>query len=120
MRPRYFTRYWANDTWNTYRQTAVEGELVDHAASNLFRARGVSPGDLVYVATVIHGVLFLLTKLEVAKVCDIEEAATELGTTPEYLWDAEDHIVAAQSSPQSYERQVPLEVAQRLRFISGD
>ena len=53
--PRFFTHYWANHTWHDYRQTAAEGELLDYAASNLFRRRGVKTGDSVYVVTVMQG-----------------------------------------------------------------
>lgn len=114
--PRFFTHYWANDTWRQYRASAADGELLDHAASNQFRDRGVAAGDYVYIVTVLHGALHLLTKLHVAAVCDAEQAADALATTADALWDAADHVVADESAPIDFDRQAPETVVQSLRF----
>src|SRR5437899_9179219 len=63
---RYFTHYWANDTWAE--NSHAEGEPFRHAASNLFRSRGVASGDFVYVVTVQEGKLFLAGRIEVDRV----------------------------------------------------
>ena len=118
--PRHFTHYWSNDTWQAYRATATDGELLDHIAGNVFTERGVSPGDMVYVVTVLRGALHLLGKLQVAFVADAETAAAALGTTPDHLWEADDHVVADAATPMDFDRQVPLSVAEQLRFVSGD
>src|SRR2546428_3651803 len=60
---RYFTHYWANDTWEE--NSRQEGKPLIHTASNLFRSRGVAIGDFVYVVTVLAGRLFLLGRIEV-------------------------------------------------------
>lgn len=99
--PRYFTHYWSNSTWQQHCASATDGELLDHIASNVFLQRGVSPGDSVYVVTVLHGALYVLAKLHVAMVVDVETAAAALGASPESLWDAEDHIVAEAATPMT-------------------
>lgn len=116
--PRAFTHYWANDTWRTYARTATTGELLDHAASNQFRERGVTAGDAVYIVTVFHGFLHLLTRLEAERVCDAETAAAQLGCGAADLWDAADHIVARAAVPSDFERSVAPEVAADLRFVT--
>jgi hypothetical protein len=79
---------------------------------------------MVYVVTVLKGKLYLLAKLKVAKVCDWGEAASDLGHTN--LWRGEDehrrksdHLIASEATPMDFDRVVPLEVTQRLRFESG-
>jgi 5-methylcytosine-specific restriction protein A len=117
--PRYFTHYWSNDTWREFSKFAAVGDLPDYAGSNLFRKRDVASGDLVYVVTVLHGALYLLAKLRVAMVCDIDKAAAALETTPELLWDADDHIVADAATPLAFDRQVPQDVTICLLFAGG-
>ncbi|MFM7174523.1 MAG: HNH endonuclease [Caldilinea sp.] len=117
--PRSFTHYWSNTTWQQHAASASTSELPDHAASNLFRVRGIQPGDQLYIVTLRHGALYLLTKLRIAAVCDVEEAADLLATAPELLWEAEDHVVADAAAPANFDRPVPLAVAQALRFVSG-
>ena len=89
-----------------------------HTASNMFRDRGISKGDAVYIVTVKQGKLLLLTRLTVANVCGIEGAARLLGRDPEGLWEAADHIVAESPAPvrPSFEVPVPLAITQQLRF----
>ncbi len=67
--------------------------------------------------TVVDGVLYVMCRLEVGRVCGFEEAASILGTRD--LWDAEDHIVAARTEPKRFDLAVPLETTRRLRFVSG-
>src|SRR2546422_7418524 len=114
---RYFTHYWSNDTWAD--ESIQEGEPFRHAASNLFRSRGVAVGDFVYVVTVLEGRLFLAGRIEVDRVLGQEEAEALIGQEP--LWPAEDHVVSKPESarPAQFDRVVPLEVVKRLRFISG-
>lgn len=111
---RYFTQYWTNETWNYNRNG--EGELLNHIAGNLFKERGVKPGDIVYVVTVIKGKLYLLGKMKVAKVYNLEEAGAELSYE---VWEASDHLIAAAATPTDYNREVPLEVTKNIKFISG-
>lgn len=117
--PRYFTHYWQNDTWSAYRATATSSELADYAASNLFHQRGVTRGDYLYIVTIFRGALYLLTKFEVAKICQPEEAATELGEDPDALWPADYYAIAAAAAPSDFDREVPHPVARQLRFTNS-
>jgi 5-methylcytosine-specific restriction protein A len=116
---RHFTHYWSNDTWRYHASTATPGELLDHAAGNLFRTRGIAPDDSVYVVTVRHGALYLLAKMRVAMVCDVDEAAAALETSPELLWNADDHVVADAATPLAFDRQVPEDITTSLLFVGG-
>jgi hypothetical protein len=92
-----------------------------HMASNMFRDRGISKGDGIYIITVKQGQLLLLTtRLAVADVCGIEGAARLLNRDSEGLWEAEDHIVAESPAPvrPSFEFPVPLAITEQLRFKS--
>ncbi len=112
---RYFTHYWANDTWRWQREQ--EGEPLRHTAGNLFRSRGVGSGDFVYVVTVLEGRLFLAGRIEVQSIVGQQEASTALAE--DRLWEASEHIIArpGTDNPQRYRRQVPAEVVKQLRFI---
>src|SRR5206468_1037169 len=115
---RYFTHYWANDTWAENSHT--QDKPFRHAASNLFRSRGVASGDFVYVVTVLEGRLFLAGRIEVDRVLGQDEAEAIIGEGP--LWPADDHVVSKPGTekPVQFDREVPLDVVKRLRFISGD
>jgi hypothetical protein len=117
---RYFTHYWTNRTWdNQVAGNAYKShKTLRHTASNMFRERGISKGDSVYIITVKRGQLLLLTRLTVAKVCSFEEASRLLNT--EDLWEAEDQIVAEAATPirPTFEVPVPLAITEQLRFES--
>jgi hypothetical protein len=118
--PRFFTHYWRNQTWEWNREDASDGKLLDHTAGNLFYERGIRPGDIVYIVSVIKGSLYVCGKLVVGKISeDINEAATILGCESEKLWPADEHIIAAAATPMNFHLKVPLRVTRRLRFISG-
>jgi hypothetical protein len=115
---RHFTHYWTNKTWDD-QVAGIAYKALRHSASNIFRARGISKGDSLYVITVKQGQLLLLTRLVVAKVCSFEEAAHLLNSRN--LWEAEDHIVAEFPAPvrRSFEVPVPLAITEQLRFVSN-
>src|SRR2546426_1511578 len=115
---RYFTHYWANETWAE--NSHEEGKSFRHAASNLFRSRGLASGDFVYVVTILEGRLFLAGRIEVDRLLGQEEAEAVIGQGS--LWPADDHIVAkaGTENPVRFHRRVPPDVVRRLRFLSGD
>ena len=57
----------------------MQGEALRHAASNAFRARGLRPGDVLYVVGQEDGRLLLIGRLRVAAVVDQAVAESELG-----------------------------------------
>jgi hypothetical protein len=99
---RYFTNYWTNKTWdyNVGRMFDDSEKTLRHTASNMFRKRGVSEGDSLYIITVKGGQLLLLCKLTVGDMCGYEEGVRLLEN--ENLWPAEDHILA--ESPAAIRR----------------
>jgi hypothetical protein len=119
---RYFTHYWKNSTWKQEierTESSTRRRLLNHVADTRFAEKGIGPRDLVYPVTVIDGVMHVMCKLEVAKVCDFDEAASDLGTTD--LWDGySDHIIAVQPVPKHFNLAVPLETTRQLLFLSGD
>lgn len=116
--PRYFTHYWKNETWENERRVSGRQDPLDHVADNKFVTRGVESGDFLYPVTIMDGELYLLGRLQVGKVCNFHEAARILGTND--LWDATDHLIAAESTPRHFDLTVPLHLTQHLTFISGN
>lgn len=116
---RYFTHYWQNSTWFHNQDVNAGGDLLDHIAGNLFTKRGVGVGDVIYVVTVLSGNLYLCGKMVAAKICDAHQAARYLGCQAEDLWEASEHIVAAEATPRRFDLAVPLTVTAGLRFIGG-
>src|SRR5580704_18063690 len=120
---RYFTHYWTNKSWdyNVARMFDDSDKTLDHTAGNLFRDRGISKGDSVYIITVKRGQLFVLGKLTVAKVCGFEVAARLLKTKD--LWEAEDHIIAESPAPimrRKFDVPLTLTISEQLRFEGSE
>lgn len=93
-----------------------EGKPLDYTGSNIFRQRGVSPGDSVYVVTILNGVLYLLGKMQVERLCDYEEAEKYMRHQP---WQARDHVIGSHGTPKRFEGEVPPEITGQLTFISS-
>lgn len=68
--------------------------------------------------TVTKGALYVLSRLIVAKICNVNEAAADLDVTPANLWEANEHIVATEPYPIYFDRVLPLEVTERLKFLT--
>jgi hypothetical protein len=109
---RAFTTYWKNSTWDGENSR----ERLRHTASNGFRKLDVRRGDRVYITTIRRGQLYVGARLTVRELLTKSKAEQRLG---QKLWNARDHIIAAQ--PQAFvpDRVVPVEVVRRLRFASG-
>lgn len=116
--PRYFTHYWKNETWKDLR-VEQQGDVLDYIGGSQFRQRGMQPEDHVYVLTVIRGQLYLLGKLVIGDLGDIDTIAQQLNTTSSQLWQETDHISASEATPMDFERRVPLELTEQLRLRSG-
>jgi hypothetical protein len=113
---RYYTQYWSKEWLRDER--IIEDELLNHTAGNqFFKKWGVIPGDFIYIVTVNKGQLYLMGRMEVDKVCSQKEAEKLLGTSD--LWEGKDHLIA-KPDPEilRFDRQVPLDVTKRLRFLS--
>lgn len=115
---RYFTTYWKNKTWHANSMITPTGDPCDHTAGNLFRERGVTVGDALYIVTVIDGKLFVASKMIVGKICTMTEAREILGT--DNLWEANEHVIAYESTPLDWNYQLPMKITEQLRFIDSN
>lgn len=113
---RYYTQYWSKEWLQDQR---MAGDPLDHTSGNQFRRKwNVTRGDFVYIVTVSKGQLYLISRIEVDKICSQEEAEKLLGTSD--LWEGKDHLIAKPGSGiiVRFDRQVPLNVTKRLRFLT--
>lgn len=94
-----------------------EARLFDYTASSLFRRRGVSVGDHLYLVTVLSGRLYLAGKMEVGEVVSLDEARRRFPS--ERLFQVPDHLFARRVTSLDYTRSVPLVVTARLLFFKG-
>lgn len=117
---RYFTQYCPNEDWFE-EQEILENEpdarLFDYTASSLFRMRGVSAGDHLYLVTVLSGRLYLAGKMEIGEMVSLAEASQRFAG--ERLFQVPDHLFARKVTPLDYTRNVPLAVTARLLFFKG-
>jgi hypothetical protein len=70
--PRFWTTYWQFRYWNP--DVNQDGLLLSRSGSNIYRARGVSVGDTVYVVSLGEGQLYLGGRMVVGKIVSREEA----------------------------------------------
>jgi hypothetical protein len=113
----YYTHYWNNETFYANKEIDPTGPM-EHTAGNLFRARGVTTGDYVYVVTALEGKLYLIGRMEVGEILNYREARKKLSFEP---WEAEDQVLAlpGTATPTSYERRVPDDITASLRFYTS-
>ncbi|MDX6270298.1 MAG: hypothetical protein QOD28_1521 [Acidobacteriota bacterium] len=89
------------------------GFPLDHAASGQFGK--IEPGDVLWVVTYEHGKLYLLGRLDVARVVSQSEAERIL---KEKLWKAKFHVIAKTNTVATVVSIDLMEVAPVLRFES--
>jgi hypothetical protein len=108
----FYTHYWSS----TVRRPDAEGSLCYHTAGSGFNRRGITTGDRIYIVTVSQGQPYLIGAFTVAEPpISYDEACQRLPYNP---WEAPEHLIAhpGSSTPISYSRAIPLEMARRLRF----
>jgi hypothetical protein len=117
---KFFTQYCPNEQW-FYEQSLLENnpqaQLLNHTASSMFRRRGVSAGDHLYIVTVLSGCLYLAGKMEIGEIVSFEEASRRLND--KNLFKASDHLLASRVTALDYMRNVPWQITVRLRFFRG-
>jgi hypothetical protein len=118
-RKRYFTQYWTNATWQ---REAARDEVLEHTAGNQFKKNGVSPGDEIYIVTVLDGKLMLGGKIFVEKTVGKTEAARIFGVEPKDLWDAKEHVIAGDEYAYDFDphNEVPWDIAKGLNVHNSD
>src|SRR5262245_61333269 len=90
---RFWTHHWVHRDWRD--DINPEYQPLRHAASNSFRQRGVSPGDMVYVVSIADGHLLLGGRMTVKGIVSRDEAVRALRR--DNLWEAEEHVICEES-----------------------
>src|SRR4051812_37183934 len=107
-----FTHYWQNDTWSSHAE-ANSGHPLRHTAGNDFARRGIAEGDTVYVITNLRGEMYVAGRMVVDRIAGRRDAERLLGQP---LWDAEQHLIGREGTPQRFDLHVPRVTVRRLRF----
>lgn len=117
---RYFTQYCPNEDWFAEQEILEQNpnaRLFDYTASSLFRKRGLSEGDALYLVTVLSGRLYLAGKMKVGEIVSLDEARRRL--PGERVWSVPDHVFARSVTPLDYAFSVPLAITARLLFYKA-
>jgi hypothetical protein len=115
--PRYWTCQWKNKYWRGDINSEY-GPLCS-SGSNNFRKRGVSPGDIAYVISVLNGQLYIGGKMTVRRIVSRSEAVRIWRN--ENLWDADEWVIDEEEmgTPFNPRRRLAPEVTKKLRLIVG-
>jgi hypothetical protein len=117
---RYFTQYCPNEQWFEEQEILErdpDARLFDYTASSLFRKRGVSVGDSLYLVTVLSGRLYLAGKMEIGEIVSLDEASRRFAG--ERLFQVSDHLFASKVTPLDYTRSVSPAITVRLLFFKS-
>jgi hypothetical protein len=117
---RFFTRYRTNEQWFEEQEEMEKNpklRFFDRTASNIFRKRGVSVGDYLYLVTTISGRFYVAGKMEVGEILSLDEATRRF---PERrFFHVSDQILASRVTALDYTREVPLSMTARLLFYKA-
>lgn len=115
--PRFWTCHWQNRYWKD--DANNEGAPIRGSGSNSFVKRGVSPGDVIYIVSLLDGQLMLGGRMVVERIILSRDEAVRFWNT-DNLFDAREWIVARDgaSTPLNLHRQLAPALARRLEFIS--
>ena len=113
---RYWICHWKNQYWSG--ATNPEGEPVRSSGSSRFSKRGVSPGDVVYIVSILDGILLLGGRMMVGELVSRAELVGR--TKHDRYYDAPEWIVAQADSGTRLDLHRALDPAltRRLRFNS--
>lgn len=113
---RFWTNHWLHRSWRD--DVNAEYKPLCHAASNTFRRRGVSPGDMVYIVSLADGQLLLGGRMTVKQIVSRDEVVQILRTDD--IYEAGEHIVGEKSdgTPLNLHRGLASAVSRQLRFVS--
>lgn len=95
--------------------------MLDHAASTVFRKRGMTKGDALYVVACFDDTVYLMGRLDVDEVLDAAGAAKRLRRTATKSKAQLDHAVCAKGDEGYlyYGLVIPNALVAKLRFASG-
>jgi hypothetical protein len=112
---RHYITLWSQPQLEVERRAATGGATLSHTANAQFAARGVRPGDRVYVVATERGRLLLLGRLDVERVVDQAEAERLLGPD---VYEAPDHLIG-RGTELRLDRLVPEDIARQIERESG-
>jgi hypothetical protein len=118
-KPRYFAHYWRQLTAHQQEQD-FPGSRFDHTGGNLFRKRGVEPGDFMYGWSISAGNLYLIGRMQVGRYVSQQVANAHYEEYGCGAWPADDHVFAADgtATTEHFDRTVPLAIIEQLLFVS--
>src|SRR4051794_3169841 len=106
---------WSQAQLEVERRAGAHRTTLNHAANAQFRARGVVPGDRVYVVATEQGSLLLLGRLDVERVVDQAQAERSFR---EPVYEAPDHLIGT-GTELRLDRVVPEHIARDIERVSG-
>jgi hypothetical protein len=106
-----FLSYWRPDNADATRE---HGPSLRHAANGQYRH--VRPGDHVWIVTVRQGRLFLIGRIIVGRVVDLDTAREALGNDD--LYQADWHILPEPGTEMPLSEIDITDIASKLRFES--
>jgi hypothetical protein len=112
---RYWTAYWRQQYW----EGNPEYQPVTFSGSDLFRKRGVSAGDFLYIISQNSGQLLLGGRMVVGNIVSRSQAVRIRKRND--LYEAEQWAVGKEGSgtPLHHHRQLAPTLARELRFVSN-
>jgi hypothetical protein len=114
----YWTCHWQFRLWRDDINT--EFDLIDGSGSNVFRKRGVAPGDMVYVISLSEGLLYLGGRMPVKRIVSRAQAVRILGSNT--LYEADEWVVDEDrtGTPLHLHRRLAPAVTKQLQWILAD
>jgi len=119
--PAYFTQLWTRTEFES--QKARGQPLLQYAASNQFRNRGMQPGDSLFVLSCFSGQVWLMGELQANHgPLFWNQLQTLHPAQDERLAGLKDHLLANASTatPMRFDLIIPLEIVRKIRFTNGE
>ena len=119
--PAYFTQLWTRTEFES--QKARGQPLLQYAASNQFRNRGIQPGDSLFVLSCFSGQVWLMGELQANHgPLFWNQLQTLHPAQDERLAGLKDHLLANASTatPMRFDLIIPLEIVRKIRFTNGE
>jgi HNH endonuclease len=110
---RAFTQYWRSSEPNWHHDGP---QTLPHAGSDQFKARGVRPGDKVFIVTIIDDKVHLGGVILVDRIIGLRETQRIFGRE---VIGTQDHILARDPQPFFPDLRIPMRTVRALRFLGN-
>lgn len=111
--PQFWTVHWQNSLWKP--RANVEGKPIQASGSGVFEARGVAPGDVLYIISLSEGQLLLGGRMVVSTIVSRDAACRMLGT--DNLFETDQWAINIDGgSPLHLHRRLAPDVSKKLLF----